>query len=112
MEILLLSCGTPLIVVAILIKATQAPRRLRERGLRLGSFIRCPHCNSLVPGDAVQCAYCQANLDELVTPLRVYRPDYEGHEAVAACIRCGRLNGPKWTECKHCHAPLERPAKP
>lgn len=42
-------------------------------------------------------------------PIRAYRPKYEGHPEIAACIRCGRLNGPKWTECKHCHTPLERP---
>jgi RNA polymerase subunit RPABC4/transcription elongation factor Spt4 len=94
-----------------LLPQNETPYKLQERGLRFGSFIRCPYCNTLVPGETVYCPTCESMLNEIVMPIRAYRPSYEGHSEIAACIRCGRLNGPKWTECKHCHTPLERPAK-
>lgn len=81
-----------------------------NRGLQRGSYLKCPYCNRFVEADALRCSACHHELDEMVMPLRAYRPEFEGNEEVLVCIRCGRVNNPTRTECKRCHTALEKPA--
>jgi RNA polymerase subunit RPABC4/transcription elongation factor Spt4 len=107
---ILATCLLPVVSFLALIYFDQTPYLLRQRRLKRGSYLRCPQCAAIVPGQSVVCPNCEASFAELVAPIRAYRPGYEAHTVVAACIRCGRLNGPKWTACKSCGTPLERPA--
>ncbi len=83
-----------------------------KRSVRYGSYIKCPYCNQMVAADARHCSNCRRALNEVVMPLRLYRPGFEEKGEVLVCIRCGRLNAPIRRECKTCHTLLEKSAPP